>query len=136
MSGRGSTDYRDLLERLTEAIEEWEFSPYYLHEEELFDLERFLDDHDAGQLKAELEKLYGKPLNQRFWTSMLAYHRLRKARDEVKARDAEQDEKRRKYVEAEESEKKDRQELMKEWIHQQRREQLRVLPGGKGTKTN
>ena len=41
------TDYRDLLELLSREVGEWEHSPYYLPQEELFDLERFLSDHRA-----------------------------------------------------------------------------------------
>ena len=125
---------RQLLEKLGQAIEEWESSPYYLQEDELFDLERFLQDNQALDVKRELESLYGTPLNQKFWTSFLAYHRLRKAREEVKAQDAMQEEKRRQYVEAAEAEKRAWQEVMREWLHQQRREQFRVIPGGKGSK--
>ncbi|NTV42804.1 MAG: hypothetical protein HGA63_05830 [Syntrophobacteraceae bacterium] len=125
---------RQLLEKLGQAIEEWESSPYYLQEDELFDLERFLQDNQALDVKRELESLYGTPLNQKFWTSFLAYHRLRKAREEVKAQDAMQEEKRRQYVEAAEAEKRAWQEVMREWLHQQRREQFRVIPGGRGGK--
>jgi len=125
---------RQLLEKLGQAIEEWESSPYYLQEDELFDLERFLLDNQALDVKRELESLYGTPLNQKFWTSFLAYHRLRKAREEVKAQDAMQEEKRRQYVEAAEAEKRAWQEVMREWLHQQRREQFRVIPGGRGGK--
>ena len=125
---------RQLLERLGQAIEEWEGSPYYLQEEELFDLERFLEDNQALDVKRELENLYGTPLNQRFWNSFLAYHRLRKAREEVKARDTMQEEKRRRYVEAEEAERRAWREVMREWLHQRRREQLQVIPGGRGEK--
>ena len=125
---------RQLLEKLGQAIEEWESSPYYLQEDELFDLERFLQDNQALDVKRELESLYGTPLNQKFWTSFLAYHRLRKAREEVKAQDAMQEEKRRQYVEAAEAEKRAWQEVMREWLHQQRREQFRVIPGGRSGK--
>lgn len=123
---------RQLLERLGQAIEEWESSPYYLQDEELFDLERFLDDNRASDVKRELELIYGTPLNQKFWTSFLAYHRLRKAREEVKAQDAMQEEKRREYLEAVESERRAWREVVREWVHRQSREQFRIIPGGKG----
>lgn len=132
---KGSGD-RELLEKLTQAIEEWESSPYYLQDEELFDLERFLEEHQATQVKEELEGLYGTPLNQKFWTSFLAYHRLKKARGQIKAQDSQQEEKRKRYMEAVEEEKKAWQQWMKEWFRMQRREQLRVLPGGKSDTAN
>lgn len=125
---------RQLLERLGQAIEEWESSPYFLQDEELFDLERFLDDNQATDVKRELELIYGTPLNQKFWTSFLAYHRLRKAREEVKAQDAMQEEKRRQYLEAVEIERKAWREVVREWVHRQRREQFRVIPGGRSGK--
>ncbi|NLI33890.1 MAG: hypothetical protein GX422_14095 [Deltaproteobacteria bacterium] len=122
---------QELLKRLTQAIGDWECSPYYLEKEELFDLERFLDDHQAADLKRELERLYGAPLNQRFWSSFLGYHRLKKAREEIKTQDALQEEKRRRYMEALDAERKAWQETMKEFFHQQRRERFRVISGGR-----
>ena len=73
MSRSTPIDTGDLLEKLGQAVAEWEDSPYYLQEEELFDLERFLLDHQAHDFKIELERTYGKPLNKEFWTSSLAY---------------------------------------------------------------
>ena len=34
-------DYQELFGKLAEAIGDWEVSPYYLPDDELFDLERF-----------------------------------------------------------------------------------------------
>ncbi|RPJ09471.1 MAG: hypothetical protein EHM36_04305 [Deltaproteobacteria bacterium] len=124
-------DNQDLMDKLSQAIEDWETSPYYLSQEELFDLEGFLVDNKAIELKAELETIYGTPLNQKFWSSFLAFHRLKKAREEFKAQEAVQEEKRRKYLQAVEEEKKEWQRWLKEWFHQHRRQQIRVLPGGK-----
>lgn len=125
------TGSQELLKRLTQAIGEWEYSPYYLEEEELFDLERFLDDHQATDLKGDLERRYGTPLNQRFWSSFIGYHRLKKVRDEIKTQDALQEEKRRRYMEALDAERKAWQEAMKEFFRQQRRERFRVISGGR-----
>jgi hypothetical protein len=122
---------RELLLKLSDAIGEWEDSSYYLPEDELFDLERFLEDHEALGLKSELEAIYGTPLNYKFWSSFLAYHRLKRARQEIKAQDEHQEEKRQKYVEAVEEEKRASQKWLKEWFHHHKRQQIRVLPGGK-----
>lgn len=124
----------EIFEKLSRAIEEWENSPYYLETEELFDLERFLQDQGADDLKEELERIYGTPLNQKFWSSSLAYHRLKRAREAIKAQDALQEEKRKKYLEAtaalEEENEAVRAEL-KELFHQQQRQMMRVIQGGR-----
>lgn len=125
-------DNDDLLCELSRNIEQWDASPYYLPEEDLIDLERFLADHDEGGFREELEKIYGTPLNHKFWSSFLAYHRLKRAREEVKAQDALQEEKRKYYLAVVEEEKKASQKWLKEWFHQLRRQQIRVLPGGAG----
>lgn len=44
--------------KLRDAVSDWEASPYYLPEEELFDLERFFRDHGADEIK---EKNSWKP---------------------------------------------------------------------------
>jgi hypothetical protein len=131
VASTGGMDDHDLLQELFHAIEEWETSPYYLPEEELFDLERFLTDQRAHKLKLELENIYGTPLNQKFWSSFLAYHRLKRAREEIKAQESLQDEKRRQYLEAMEEERKTWHKWVKEWFHHHRRQQIKVLPGGK-----
>ena len=134
MSGSTPIDTEDLLEKLTQAVAEWEDSPYYLKEEELFDLERFLVDHHAHEFKQELERTYGKPLNLKFWTSSLAYQRLKRARDEVKALDADQERKRQEYAKSVEEGKKAWQQWLKEIGSSQRRAQFKVIPGGKEDK--
>ena len=131
MSSKKTMDDRELLEELSNAIELWEDSPYYLPSEELFDIERFLTDHQAHRLKTDLEHIYGTPLNQKFWSSFLAYHRLKKVRDEIKTQEMLQEERRRRYLEAVEEEKKTWQKWLKDWFHYQQRQKLRILPGGK-----
>ena len=64
MSTPTPPDFVEFFEKLSQAIAEWEHSPYYLMDEEFFDLERFLLDHKAEELREELERIYGKPLNQ------------------------------------------------------------------------
>jgi len=118
---------QELLGRLSEAIAAWETSPYYLADEELFDLERFLADHAAEDLLRELEQTYGRPLNQKFWSSSLAYHKLKKARQLVKQQDASQDEKRRQYLEAVVASRREWQAWIKDWAHQLRRQQMRIV---------
>ena len=127
-------DYQNVLEELVQAIADWEVSPYYLPEQEMFDLERFLKDRHAHDLQVELEKRYGTPLNEKFWSSSLAYQRLKRAREEVKAQEAQQDEKRKRYLEAVEEGKKEWEKWVKEWVHQQRRQQMKVISGGKKDK--
>ena len=127
-------DFQELMNQLTHAIGEWEDSPYYLPEEELFDLEGFLTDHHATELKGELEKIYGTPLNEKFWSSSLAYQRLKRAREALKAQEAQQEEKRKQYLEAIEEGKKAWKKWLKEWFHAQRRQQIKVLSGGKKDK--
>lgn len=117
----------ELLRKLTEATSDWEASPYYLEQEELFDLERFLIDHGARDLLQELEQTYGRPLNQKFWSSSLAYHKLKRARQAVKDQEARQDDKRSRYLEAVEESKREWQSWLKEWTHNQRRRQMRLV---------
>ncbi|MBP8644652.1 MAG: hypothetical protein KBH99_00850 [Syntrophobacteraceae bacterium] len=124
-------DDRKLLEELFNAIELWEDSPYYLPSEELFDLERFLLEHNAHRMKQDLENIYGSPLNQKFWSSFLAYHRLKKVREEIRAQETLQEERRRRYLEAVEEEKRAWREWLKDWFHCRQRQKLRLLPGGK-----
>jgi hypothetical protein len=124
-------DNEELLERLAFEVAEWEHSPYYLEEEELFDLEAFLLDHQAHALKEELEETYGKPLNQKFWSGSLAYQRLKRTRVVVKEMDAEQERKREEYAESLVENKKAREQLLRDLRASQRRSKLRVIPGGK-----
>jgi hypothetical protein len=131
MSTQTPIDIEDLLEKLSTEISDWEFSDYYLEDEELFDIERFLLDHNAHELKAELEAGYGQPLNRNFWSASLTYQRLKRAREEVKALDAQQERKRQDFVQAVEEDRKARQELLNEIMREQRRARLRLLHGGK-----
>ena len=131
MARKTEIDDQELLQVLFKAVEEWEDSPYYLAQDEMFDLDRFLTDHHALKLKAELEGLYGTPLNRKFWSSFLGYHRLKRAREEIKAQETSQDQKRRQYVQATEEERKDRQKWVRDWFHHYRRQQIKVIPGGK-----
>ena len=127
-------DEQRLLEELGRSVSEWEDSPYYLRDEEIFDLESFLDDRGASDLKARLEKTYGTPLNLKFWSSNLTYHRLKRAREEVKAQEDQQDERKQEYQEAVERQRKAQQEWLKQWIHERRRGLMTVIPGGKKEK--
>jgi hypothetical protein len=131
MSTPTPPDFEEFFEKLSQAIAEWEHSPYYLMDEEFFDLERFLLDHKAEELREELERIYGKPLNQKFWTSFLSYQRLRRAREEVKAQEADQDKKRQEYTQAVERGKRQWQEWLKEFSSSQRRSRFKVIRGGK-----
>ena len=123
-------DNEELFEKLAFEVAEWEYSTYYLADEELFDLERFLLDHHAHAFKEELEETYGRPLNEKFWSRSLAYQRLRLTRVVVKEMDAEHERKRVEYAQSLEENKKTRQQLLRELRASQRRSQLRVIPGG------
>ena len=130
MSTSTPIDTEELLEKLSHAVADWEDSPYYLRDEELFDLERFLLDHDAYAFKAELEKTYGQPLNEKFWSSSLAYQRLKRARAVVKDQDDVQEKKRQDYTRAVEEGQKVWQQWLKEIRSNQLRSHLKVIPGG------
>ena len=123
-------DNEEIIEKLAFEVAEWESSLYYLKEEELFDLERFLLDHHAHALKQELEETYGRPLNAKFWSGSLAYQRLKRTREAVKEMDAEQERKREEYAESLVENKKAREQLLRDLRASQRRSQLRVIPGG------
>lgn len=131
MSTSTPIDTEELMEKLAQAVADWEHSPYYLEDKELFDLERFLLDHNAEAFKAELEKAYGQPLNEKFWSTSLAYQRLKRAREVVKDQDDLQEKKRQDYAQALEKGKKEWQEWLKEIRSSQLRSQLTVIPGGK-----
>ena len=124
-------DNEELFEKLAFEVAEWEHSPYYLQEEELFDLERFLLDHHAHAFKKELEETYGKPLNEKFWSGSLAYQRLKRTREVVKEMDAEQERKRVEFAQSLEENRKTREQLLKELRASQRRSRLKVIPGGR-----
>ena len=123
-------DTEELFEKLAFEVAEWEYSPYYLEEEELFDLEGFLLDHDAHALKKELEETYGRPLNEKFWSGSLAYQRLKRTREVVKEMDVEQERKRMEFAESLAENKKAREQLLRDLRASQRRGKLRVIPGG------
>jgi beta-phosphoglucomutase-like phosphatase (HAD superfamily) len=123
-------DNEELFEKLAHEVAEWEYSPYYLEDEELFDLEGFLLDHHAHALKEELEETYGRPLNEKFWVGSLAYQRLKRTREEVKEMDAEQERKRAEFAESLVENKKAREQLLRDLRASQRRGKLRVIPGG------
>ena len=123
-------DNEELFEKLAFEVAEWEYSPYYLADEELFDLERFLLDHHAHAFKEELEETYGRPLNEKFWSGSLAYQRLKRTREAVKEMDVEQEKKRVEFAESLAENKKAREQLLRDLRASQRRGQLRVIPGG------
>jgi beta-phosphoglucomutase-like phosphatase (HAD superfamily) len=125
-----AVDNEELFEKLAREVAEWEYSSYYLEEEELFDLEGFLLDHHAHTLKEELEETYGRPLNEKFWSGSLAYQRLRRTREVVKEMDAEQERKRVEFAESLAENKKAREQLLRDLRASQRRGRLRVIPGG------
>ena len=120
----------ELFEKLALEVADWEHSPYYLEEEEFFDLERFLLDHHAYALKEELEETYGRPLNQKFWSGSLAYQRLKRTRRVVREMDAEQERKREEFVESLVANKKAREQLLRDIRASQHRSKFRVIPGG------
>jgi len=123
-------DKEELFEKLAREVAEWEYSPYYLSDQELFDLEGFLLDHHAHTLKDELEETYGRPLNEKFWSGSLAYQRLKRTREVVKEMDVEQERKRVEFAESLAENKKAREQLLRDLRASQRRGQLRVIPGG------
>ena len=123
-------DYDELFYKLALEVAEWEYSPYYVEKGELFDLERFLLDNHGQELKEELEKTYGKPLNEKFWSGSLAYQRLKKTRETVKEMDAEQERKREEFAQSVVENKKAREQLLRELRASERRSRLRIIPGG------
>ena len=131
MSTSTPLDIEELLEKLNHAVADWEHSPYYLKDDELFDLERFLLDHNASEFKTELEKIYGQPLNEKFWSSSLAYQRLKRTRAVVKDQDDLQEKKRQDYARAVEEGQKEWQQWLKEIRSSQLRAHFKVIPGGK-----
>ena len=134
MSASTPTDHDDLIDKLTQEISEWEHSSYYREDIELFDLEQFLLDHNAPKLIAELERSYGTPLNQKFWSSSLAYQRLKRAREDVKIMDADQERRRQEYAKSIEEGKRSWQKWLKEVSSSHRRGRFKIIPGGKDSK--
>ncbi|MBC7360439.1 MAG: hypothetical protein H5U10_18070 [Desulfacinum sp.] len=89
-----------LLADLREEVGRWEDSPYHLAEEDLFDLERFLEDRGRKDLARRLESVHGRPLNRAFWGRLLPYRRLRKARALLQEREEERKKERARYLRA------------------------------------
>ena len=131
MTSSTPIDIEELLEKLTYEVADWEDSPYYLRDDELFDLERFLLDHNASDFKTELEKIYGQPLNEKFWSSSLAYQRLKRTRAVVKDQDNLQEKKRQDFARSVEEGQKEWQQWLKEIRSSQLRAHFKVIPGGK-----
>jgi len=122
---------QDLFQKLRDEVALWEGSQYYIADKELFDIERFLDDHGASDIKEELERIYGSPLNEKFWGSFLAYHRLKKAREEIKTEEKQQEEKRRRYLEAVKAYQEAWNEWIEAWAREERKKGWKVIPGKK-----
>lgn len=122
---------QELFRRLRDEVAMWEKSQYYIADKELFDIERFLVDHGATDIKEELERLYGTPLNKKFWRSFLAYHRLKRAREEIKKEDKQREERRRKYLEAVRAYQEAWNEWMEAWVREERKREWKVIPGKK-----
>lgn len=122
---------QDLFQKLRDEVALWEGSQYYIADKELFDIERFLDDHGASDIKEELERIYGSPLNEKFWGSFLAYHRLKKAREEIKTEEKQQEEKRRRYLEAVKAYQEAWNEWIEAWAREERKKGWKVILGKK-----
>ncbi len=132
MTERKDFSFQELLAVLKEEVGRWDQSRYYMAEQELFDIEQFLDDHGAKEIRQDLERLYGTPLNERFWHSFLAYHRLKKAREAVKEEGLQHEEKRRRYEEAVRAYQSVWNDWVNAWVRETRRRQWKVIPGKKG----
>jgi len=126
-----SLPMEELLDKLKDEVARWEDSPYYVRDQELFDLEQFLLDYQAHPLKEELEERYGVPLNTQFWTSSLNYHRLKRAREPIKKQENEQEQKRQQYLEAQLRQQTAWLQWIKELTSATRRSRLRLEKGGK-----
>jgi hypothetical protein len=122
---------QDLFQKLRDEVALWEGSQYYIADKDLFDIERFLDDHGASDIREELERIYGSPLNEKFWGSFLAYHRLKKAREEIKTEEKQQEEKRRRYLEAVKAYQEAWNEWIEAWAREERKKGWKVIPGKK-----
>ncbi len=118
---------RRIMDKLRDAVSDWEASPYYLAEEELFDLERFLRDHEADDVREAMEAAYGRPLNRSFWPSLIAYHRLKRVRGALKEEEALHEEKRRAFLEAVERAHRTWREWLEEWVDKEKRPRLRLV---------
>lgn len=122
---------QELFQKLRDEVALWENSEYYIRDKELFDIERFLDDYMATEIKDELKRLYGTPLNERFWNSFLAYHRLKKVREEIKEEERQQEEKRRRYLEAVKAYQEAWNEWIEAWVREERKREWKIIPGKK-----
>lgn len=134
MSKEKRLSLEELLKRLNDEVSQWEMSPYYIHDKELFDIERFLLDFEAYELKSILEKRYGSPLNENFWSSFFVYHKLKKLREEIKREEELHEEKRRRYLEVVQEYRAAWTEWVQTWLKEERRRRWKVIHGGKNDK--
>lgn len=116
-----------LFKALQEEVAAWEASPYFLPEDELFDLERFLKDRGAEDLCLQLEEVYGRPLNVSFWKTLLPYHKLRRLRLEIRQDEAEHDRKRALYLESVHEARRTLRELLKMLAQEEKKPRLRLV---------
>lgn len=126
MAQRHSPD-PGLFKALQEEVAAWEASPYFLPEEELFDVERFLKDRGAEDLCGQLEEVYGRPLNVCFWKTLLSYHKLRRLRLEIRKEEAEHDRKRALYLESVQEARRSLQELLAMLAEEDKKPHLRLV---------
>lgn len=124
----------ELLKSLSEEVSLWEMSRYYIREKELFDIERFLTERGAHELKSLLEEKYGLPLNEKFWSSFLVYHKLKKLREEIKREEELHEEKRRRYLKALEEYRTAWTEWVQAWLREERKRQWKVIDGRRDDK--
>ncbi len=119
---------RTLLEALREEVAAWENSAYFVPDEELFDLERFLKDRGADDLCRRLEETFGRPLNASFWQTLLPYHKLRRVRMEIRKEEAEHDRKRALYMESVREARRALREFLELMAEEGKRPSLRIVP--------
>ncbi|ROR01587.1 hypothetical protein [Desulfosoma caldarium] len=117
----------DLFKALQEEVAAWEASPYYLAEDELFDLERFLKDRGADDLCLQLEQVYGRPLNISFWKTLLPYHKLRRLRLKIRQDEAEHDRKRALYLESVNEARRTLRELLEMLAEEEKKPRLHLV---------
>ncbi|SFM93471.1 hypothetical protein [Thermodesulforhabdus norvegica] len=134
MSKEKEWTLEELLKSLSEEVALWEMSRYYIREKELFDIERFLSERGAHELMSLLEEKYGSPLNEKFWSSFLVYHKLKKLREEIKREEELHEEKRRRYLQALEEYRTAWLEWVQAWLREERKRQWKVIEGRKEDK--
>lgn len=120
-------DASSLFKALQEEVAAWEASPYYVPEDELFDLERFLKDRGAEELCVQLEEIYGRPLNVSFWKTLLPYHKLRRVRSELKKEEAEHHRKRALYLESVREARQSLRDLLEMLAEEEKKPHLRLV---------